>query len=276
MEKFNSIYPFTTENIAGYMNKLDLTDKKIMTVTGSSDHIINAILRGSLNITTFDINPLTKYYMDLKLSAIKELSYNEFLDFLLYDTEKSFSYEIISKLKMDDKSKIFWLKELANNDDDGLRMKHSNLFNLKYFDIQNKIDCNLYLNQKNYDIIKDRLELVKIIFIESNLKDLKIDENYDYMFLSNISDYINTFYEDKYLMNYKKLIFRFLKNVKYIFFAYVYDIDNKIKRSVIDDLKNVQEVFGNIKVQKFKSALLNQNKDTEDAVFIKEEDKNGK
>lgn len=276
MEKFNSIYSFTTENIAGYMNELDLTDKKIITVTGSSDHIINSILRGCLNITTFDINPLTKYYMDLKISAIKELSYNEFLDFLLYDTEKSFSYKIISKLNMDDKSKIFWLKELANNDNDGLKMKHSNLFNLKYFDIQNKIDCNLYLDQENYDIIKDRLEFVKINFIESNLKDLEISENYDYMFLSNISDYINTFYEDNYLINYKNLIFRLLKNVKNIYFAYVYDIDSKIKRSVIDDLKNVQKVFGNIKIQKFKSALLNQNKDTEDAVFIKEENKNGK
>ncbi len=276
MEKFNSIYSFTTENIAGYMSKLDLTDKKIITVTGSSDHIINAILRGCLDITTFDINPLTKYYMDLKLSAIKELSYNEFLDFLLYNTEKSFSYEIIIKLNMEDESKMFWLKELVNNDNDGLKMKHSNLFNLKYFDAQNKIDCNLYLKQENYDIIKDRLELVKINFIESNLKDLEIIENYDYMFLSNISDYINTFYEDNYLINYKNLIFRFLKNVKNIYFAYVYDIDNKIKRSVIDDLKNVQEVFGNIKIQKFKSALLNQNKDTEDAVFIKEENKNGK
>ena len=78
MERFSSIYSFTTENIAGYMNELDLTDKKVITVTGSSDHIINVILKGCTDITTFDINPLTKYYMDLKLSAIKELSYKEF------------------------------------------------------------------------------------------------------------------------------------------------------------------------------------------------------
>ena len=50
MERFSSIYLFTTENIAGYMNELDLTDKKIITVTGSSDHIINAILKGCNNI----------------------------------------------------------------------------------------------------------------------------------------------------------------------------------------------------------------------------------
>ena len=216
MEKFCKIYSFTTENIAGYMDELDLTNKKIITVTGSSDHIINAILKGCLNITTFDINPYAKYYMDLKISALKELSYQEFLDFLLYDSEKSFSFEIISKLNMEDESKMFWLRELAKNDNDGLKVKHSNLFNLEYFDVQNKIACNLYLNQDNYDIIKKKLEFVKINFIESNLKNLEINDHYDYMFLSNISDYISTIYEDNYLINYKNLIFKLLRNVKSI------------------------------------------------------------
>lgn len=34
MEKFNSIYPFTTENIAGYMKDLDLTNKRIKLYKG--------------------------------------------------------------------------------------------------------------------------------------------------------------------------------------------------------------------------------------------------
>lgn len=44
-EEFHAVYPFTTENIAGYMEDLDLSNKKIITVTSSSDHIINAIAR---------------------------------------------------------------------------------------------------------------------------------------------------------------------------------------------------------------------------------------
>ena len=84
MERFNSIYPFTTENIAGYMKGLDLVNKRVICVTGSGDHVLNIVLLGCKNILTFDVNPLTKYYMDLKLSAIKYLSYKEFLDFLLY------------------------------------------------------------------------------------------------------------------------------------------------------------------------------------------------
>lgn len=113
--------------------------------------------------------------------------------------------------------------------------------------------------------------LVKIKFLKSNLKNLKIDEKYDYMFLSNISDYINTFYEDNYLINYKKLIFNFLENVKVIYFAYIYDVESIEKRSSIDNIENVKELFENIKIKKFKSALLNVKTDTEDAVLIKEE-----
>ena len=124
---------------------------------------------------------------------------------------------------------------------------------------------------ENYAIIKDRLGLVKIKFLKSNLKNLKIDEKYDYMFLSNISDYINTFYEDNYLINYQKLIFNFLENVKVIYFAYIYDVESIEKRSSIDNIENVKELFENIKIKKFKSALLNVKTDTEDAVLIKEE-----
>lgn len=47
MGRFNSIYPFTSENIAGYMKDLNLTGKKVITVTGSTDHILNVILQGA-------------------------------------------------------------------------------------------------------------------------------------------------------------------------------------------------------------------------------------
>ncbi len=271
MGKFSSIYPFTTENIAGYMNELDFTNKKIITVTGSSDHIINAILKGCTDITTFDINPLTEYYLHLKLSAIKKLEYKEFLDFILYDTEKTLSYEIIKELDMNDNIKEFWLKELSKNDNNGLNLKHSNLFNLKYFDIQNKINCNLYLNKENYAIIKKRIRYVKIEFINTNLKKLKIDKEYDYMFLSNISDYINTIYKDDYLKNYKKLVFKFKKRVKAIYFAYLYDINSKEKRSLIDNIEDVKKIFENIRIKEVKTALINKSRDTIDAVLIKEE-----
>lgn len=269
MERFNSIYLFTTENIAGYMNELDLRNKKIITVTGSSDHIINAILKGCTDITTFDINLLCKYFMDLKLSVIKELEYDDFMNFFLYDSDITLNIDIIKKLEMDDESKSFWLDKLSKNDNDGLKLKYSGLFNLKYFDISNKIECNLYLNEKDYNTIKNNLMNVNIRFINSNLKDLNLDEEYDYMFLSNISDYITDMYEIDCLNNYKDLIFKFLEKTKIIYFAYIYDINSQIKRSIIDDIDKIKELFGVFRVINVKSALINQSNNTKDAVYIK-------
>ena len=98
MGRFDVIYPFTSENIAGYMEDLDLTDKKIITVTASSDHILNAIAQGATDITTFDINPETRYYMELKLEGVQQLEYEDFLKLFLFDNPMSLNKEIIMSL----------------------------------------------------------------------------------------------------------------------------------------------------------------------------------
>lgn len=266
MERFNSIYPFTTENISGYMSDLDLTNKKVVTVTGSTDHIINAILKGAREIITFDVNPLTEKYMDLKLSAITKLSYEDFLEILLYDTERSLDYDIISSLNMPVESKEFFLKQLSfyNN---GVDLKKSQLFNRKYFNPSSKLWQNMYLSKENYEIVKEKIKNTSIRFINKSLKDLNLEEEYDYMFLSNISDYINLMFDDDYLVNYKNLLFDFLKNVSKIYFAYLYDVGANNPRSDIDDLDKVREVFEGVEIKTFKSALENE-ENKKDGVLI--------
>ena len=128
MGRFNSIYPFTSENIAGYMKYLNLTGKKVITVTGSTDHILNVILQGAAEITTFDINPLTKPYMDLKISALKNLSYEDFINLLLFESNMNLDYSIISSLDMSDESKMFWLEQLSKFDNNGIELRNSSLF----------------------------------------------------------------------------------------------------------------------------------------------------
>ena len=197
MGRFNSIYPFTSENIAGYMKDLDLTGKKVITVTGSTDHILNAILQGATEITTFDINPLTKPYMDLKISALKNLSYKNFIKLLLFESNINLDYSIIS-----------------------------------------------------------------------SLNDLKIDEHFDYMFLSNISDYLNLMYSSDRLQNYRDLLKEFQKKIDIIYFAYLYDIGNSNPRTEIDDLRKVKEIFFNFQQVEFKSALEGSSQDKKDGVLI--------
>ena len=256
MERFNSIYPFTTENIAGYMKDLDLTGKKIITVTASSDHIINAILKGARNITTFDISPKTKYYMDLKLGSIEKLSFKEFLEIFLYGN-KNITRKFIKDLDIEKESKYFWISNLGYYLDNWCALKESSLFNNKYFNPSSKFFENLYLDESSYEIVRKNIHNTKIKYINTNLKDLEIEEEFDYMFLSNISDYLDKIFDNNYLESYHELLLKFLKNVKQIYFAYLYDINNSNPRSDIDDLKKVKEIFGDYDKIEFKSALEN-------------------
>lgn len=268
MERFNSIYPFTSENIAGYMNDLNLTDKKVITVTGSTDHILNAILQGATDITTFDINPLTKMYMDLKISAIKNLTYDKFINLLLFESNMNLDYNIISNMSMPRESKMFWLEQLSKFNNNGNELRNSSLFNTKYFNPNSKLWQNLYLEHNKYNLLKQKLNNAKITFINTSLKDLKIHEDFDYMFLSNISDYLNLMYSKDILKKYRNLLNEFQKRIKTIYFAYLYDIGNSNPRAEIDDLNKVKEIFLNFQQLEFKSALEGSSHKKQDGVLI--------
>ena len=268
MERFNSIYPFTSENIAGYMKDLDLTGKKVITVTGSSDHILNAILQGATEITTFDINPLTKPYMDLKISALKNLSYEDFIKLLLFESNMNLDYSIISSLDMSDESKMFWLEQLSKFNNNGIELRNSSLFNTKYFNPNSKLLQNLYLERSKYNLLKQQIKEANITFINASLNDLKIDENFDYMFLSNISDYLSLMYNSDPLRKYRDLLVEFQKRIDIIYFAYLYDIGNSNPRTEIDDLRKVKEIFSNFQQLEFKSALEGSSQEKKDGVLI--------
>mgnify|MGYP004559146115 CR=1 FL=1 len=270
MERFNSIYPFTSENIAGYMKELDLTDKKVITVTGSTDHILNAVLQGATEITTFDINPLTKPYMDLKISAVKNLSYEDFVSFLLFEDKMNLNYNTILNLDMPNESKIFWIEHLAKFNNNGIELKNSSLFVTKYFNPYSKLYQNLYLSKNKYNLLKQRIKETNIKFINASLNDLRLDEDFDYMFLSNISDYLNLMYRSDELKKYRDLLKKFQNRVNTIYFAYLYDIGTSNPRTEIDDLRKVKKIFSNFRRVEFKSALEGSIHDKKDGVLILE------
>ena len=50
--------------------------------TSSGDHFLNLALEGATDITCFDINRLSKYYQELKITLIKRLDYSDFENIL--------------------------------------------------------------------------------------------------------------------------------------------------------------------------------------------------
>lgn len=86
VKNFNNlspIYSFTTENIARYFEYLDFKNKTVLTVAASGDHIINAFYKGANKVYGFDINYIALIFTELKLVALQNLEYEEFLHFFM-------------------------------------------------------------------------------------------------------------------------------------------------------------------------------------------------
>lgn len=67
---YQEVYPFTTENIQGYMKDLDMKDKEVLTVGSSLDQAYNALALGAKKVKVLDINKNTKRFCELKSNLI--------------------------------------------------------------------------------------------------------------------------------------------------------------------------------------------------------------
>lgn len=180
-EGFDKVYPFTTENISGYMTHLNVKDKHIFTVGSSSDQVFNAILLGAKEVTIFDINQNTKKFFEEKKKIILESALSSIYDKILNINDIEFSSDIFSKkdlskmnLYMKDETSFSLLKEK-------LKQIKVNILNGDIFHIENEI-----LHDK-FDV----MILSNVLQYVSVSKDEKIEEVI-YDIFSSLSKYLNT------------------------------------------------------------------------------------
>jgi S-adenosylmethionine:diacylglycerol 3-amino-3-carboxypropyl transferase len=255
--KYFKLYPFTTENIKGYMQDLKLENKKVLTVTGSFDHSLNAILLGCRDLVNFDINKLSYYMAELKIAALKELSLNEFLSFFNIDNSNALDYKIFEKMKYRLNIKVLTFFELM--------YKKNYMHDLFIHKYKINLDLNIYLTQDNYLKLKDVINEVKITFITSNIINLhkKTNEKFDYIFSSNISDYLKNIYHRDYLSRFSLFIqnklSKLLKKDGTLMCAYIYDykLNKSNPRTDIDDHEKRELYFKKEKfsIKKFNSVI---------------------
>lgn len=244
------IYPFTTENIAGYINMFDLKNKSLLTVGSSGDQAINAILRGCEDVTIIDINPFAKYYFYLKKAAILTLNYKEFLDFFCYrfyndsnSNEKTFNLNSYNKLKdtlkeLDEESFIFWDTVFAKCNRKDVR---NQLFKTDETGVRVLKEVNPYLRNK-YSFTKAKIKIGNINpkFIRGNIFKTKLHRTYDNVFLSNIGAY-NTQKDLKGLVD---RLAPMLNNEGKILICYLYDTIKDTKYcSVFPEIYDLEKFF---------------------------------
>lgn len=276
--KFSNIcqlYSFTTENLKDYYQYFNFKDKEVLCIWASWDHMLNAYLLWAKQVDVFDINLLSKYYIELKIKAVQKLDFDIFTNYFLIDWKDTFSYKSFQSILNDlsTQSKIFWTQAYSNFANNWWKLRTSELFNNLYDKSEYKIRNNIYLqDSKNYKKLQKIISDKEYNFYNSSLLELnKIlwKKKYDLILLSNISDYIKDMFDEKdYLNSFKENIIKKLyDNMKKWWiqvFGYIYDSQNKDKyRSDIDDPKLREKAFWDLKYfeQKIQSVIENNYKD---------------
>lgn len=176
---FSEIYPFTTENISGYINNFELKNKSLLTVGSSGDQVLNAIANDCEDITVLDINPYTKYYYYLKVASLIGLSKDKFLNFFRYEdypntfkkNKNVFNKEDYEKINsilrlLDYESYLFWDELLNCYSGEHIRNK---LFSLDEEKTSTLEKMNPYLENASFEELKVKLQKIQPKFLIGNV-----------------------------------------------------------------------------------------------------------
>ena len=195
LTEYSKIYPFTTENINGYIKYFDLNNKSLLTVGSSGDQVLNAFFYGARDITLYDINPYAKYYVYLKVAAILSLDYTDFQNFFFkhgirdYYNKKMFSKDLFNKIKPDLKSfdyeSYLYFEELFCS------YKSDRIRECLFDDDESRNEViknyNAYLkNDDSYNKLKAVINEINFNYINGDIFQDNISGNFDNIFLSNL------------------------------------------------------------------------------------------
>lgn len=247
-------YPFTTENISGYLPLFDLENKSLLTVGSSLDQVMNATLYGCKEIDVIDLCPFICEYFYLKRAAIEVLTREEFLNFFCYmNYPKSFvnndcafnlpSYFMVREVLKEINYDAFWFWDSLFSEYGGLKVR-SKLFKNDELLSRVLLKVNSYLSSDmEYLKLRSMLYDININFIIGDIFDTELTKNYDNIFLSNICAYNE-------VIKLKELFDRLLLNLNddgRILIAYLYQTvrDTKYNDDWLEiyDIENTLRLF---------------------------------
>ncbi len=185
MEK---VYGFTNENVRVFSNYFDFNDANVLTVLGSGDQYFQAILDGAKNVDVFDINYIAWLHFLLKFTAIRTLSYEEFIQMFIIDNLNNLA--IYGKLRnfLPDEVKYFFDKLISlKRDFSSIKLRNVIFDNAKINNIP-------YFDSKTYYVLQSLLRNQPIpSFYNCDLLNIKsfTKESYDVALISNIYHYLS-------------------------------------------------------------------------------------
>ncbi|MBQ8255911.1 MAG: DUF3419 family protein [Alphaproteobacteria bacterium] len=222
------VYCFTNENISSSMRVLAIPrGGRVLTVGASGDHMFEAYLSGASHVDTFDINLNQRHIIELKNHMIRNLPYEDFMDFFfskLHFFDKDIIKPIYPKFSDGLKSYLAWVDRATCTQ----AFKFSGTHN-PGFDVKN---ISYVSDKGSYDRLKSILP-DQISFVQSDICGLtaNFNEKYDVIILSNIFDYMYSdepLVENRYVQFFKGVLSPLVRqnlnsNLGKISFRYIWD-----------------------------------------------------
>lgn len=199
----SSIYSVSNERLRELFEHFNMEGKSILTTGSSFDQVIFAILKGVKKAIVADANPMSLPFGELKMAGIKNLEFEEFEK--LFCSEGFLDYQFYSKLSHDlsEQARVFWETLLlessgvGNGFDAGLIrvMFQQYGYISQPFSVDEKVRNYKDREQAKTAFYKAKkaLDSCEIGFVFAELSEFakKVDGTFDFVFLSNIGDYVD-------------------------------------------------------------------------------------
>lgn len=219
--KYDEIMNIPTLNHVELFDKMNGSWDSYLGILGSFGPCLEAILRGSKNIVTFDKNPLNILHSHLLIAAILKLEYDDFIKFISYSEEESFySKYYFDKIKdeLPQNAKNYWgymISEYKENS------KFLSLFcNPCVLEEENYTEAlkqllvnNNFYQKQNFYVLKRKLKEIKLQFLLEEfdkIPQVLNNQRFDKLYLSCLNFYI----KEKNGYNYFEQLKQFLPLLK--------------------------------------------------------------
>ncbi len=203
MSSSSPMYLNATEMTSEYYSFLNLDDKDVLTVIGSGDQVIDSYFYGAKKVVGFDINKNATHMLNLKLEAIKSLSYKEFLRFFYISEENSIlNHKIYTRFRkfLSESTRKFFDKLYKLFDFDGYKLANSCFIHQRKAEIEQLKFSGFLEDEVSYNKVREILSKKKpaLLICELNELSKKLENTrFDLTNLSNIPNYlVNSFKEE--------------------------------------------------------------------------------
>lgn len=193
---YSACYVFSNENLSDYYPRFNMSNGKVLTVCGSGDQVLMAVLCGAKRVDCFDTNCLTYYNLMLKMNAVMFLDYSDFCSLYNLSNRVCDRKKIYKKFydHLSPDVKYFWDYIFINGELSlGLEQFFPYFFKERDEELYKSAFRIAYLSEDNFIKLKELLKVSEVNFKKCNFLEVfnEYTDTYDFINLSNISTYID-------------------------------------------------------------------------------------